>query len=282
MGEKYVHVTKVRSRWGAHSTRRGPPGAARPERPASPLESLIWEARVPVLSQLTRTREHVSTVWLNTGGWTPPFPFCPRFPMTAPFRPSPSPLPSSYPVPAHYPPSASRRRGLLRKSVKSIPFVLAFLLGIGIGASGSSSNATPTPASAPCPEATVVYSPTPVPTVVHTPTPVPTIVYSPAPATRAPEEQTTPEPAPVPRTEDEGPASEQDAGAPSGQGAGAPDDGDSSSSEEGPAAQSEPRSTYYRNCDAARAAGAAPLYRGEPGYRSGLDRDNDGIACEWK
>lgn len=37
---------------------------------------------------------------------------------------------------------------------------------------------------------------------------------------------------------------------------------------------------YYANCTAARAAGAAPLYRGEPGYRSGLDRDGDGIACE--
>lgn len=38
--------------------------------------------------------------------------------------------------------------------------------------------------------------------------------------------------------------------------------------------------TYYANCDAARAAGVAPLYVGEPGYRSGLDRDNDGVACE--
>lgn len=37
---------------------------------------------------------------------------------------------------------------------------------------------------------------------------------------------------------------------------------------------------YYANCSAARAAGAAPLYRGEPGYRSGLDRDGDGVACE--
>jgi hypothetical protein len=37
---------------------------------------------------------------------------------------------------------------------------------------------------------------------------------------------------------------------------------------------------YYANCAAARAAGHAPLYRGEPGYRPGLDRDNDGIACE--
>ena len=39
-------------------------------------------------------------------------------------------------------------------------------------------------------------------------------------------------------------------------------------------------SVYYQNCTAARAAGAAPIYRGEPGYRSALDRDNDGIACE--
>jgi len=37
---------------------------------------------------------------------------------------------------------------------------------------------------------------------------------------------------------------------------------------------------YFANCAAARAAGAAPLYQGEPGYRAGLDRDNDGVACE--
>lgn len=43
------------------------------------------------------------------------------------------------------------------------------------------------------------------------------------------------------------------------------------------------RSVYYRNCDAARAAGAAPIHRGEPGYRPPLDRDDDGIACEpWR
>src|SRR4051794_19985851 len=39
-------------------------------------------------------------------------------------------------------------------------------------------------------------------------------------------------------------------------------------------------STYYANCSEARAAGAAPLYVGDPGYRAGLDRDGDGIACE--
>ncbi|MFC6359788.1 excalibur calcium-binding domain-containing protein [Luteococcus peritonei] len=39
-------------------------------------------------------------------------------------------------------------------------------------------------------------------------------------------------------------------------------------------------SGYYKNCAAARAAGVAPLHRGDPGYRAGLDRDDDGVACE--
>ena len=37
---------------------------------------------------------------------------------------------------------------------------------------------------------------------------------------------------------------------------------------------------YYRNCAAAWAAGAAPIYRGQPGYRTEMDGDGDGIACE--
>jgi hypothetical protein len=36
----------------------------------------------------------------------------------------------------------------------------------------------------------------------------------------------------------------------------------------------------FRNCTAARAAGAAPVRRGEPGYGKHLDRDGDGIGCE--
>ncbi|WP_292053210.1 MULTISPECIES: excalibur calcium-binding domain-containing protein [unclassified Brevundimonas] len=40
------------------------------------------------------------------------------------------------------------------------------------------------------------------------------------------------------------------------------------------------RTRYYANCSEARAAGAAPIRRGEPGYGAHLDRDNDGIACE--
>ncbi|MET9697802.1 excalibur calcium-binding domain-containing protein [Streptomyces sp. NPDC006529] len=45
----------------------------------------------------------------------------------------------------------------------------------------------------------------------------------------------------------------------------------------------EAPNAYYRRCADARAAGAAPLHRGEPGYRSELDRDGDGVACEpWR
>lgn len=39
-------------------------------------------------------------------------------------------------------------------------------------------------------------------------------------------------------------------------------------------------SVYYRNCTAVRAAGAAPIHAGEPGYGRHLDRDGDGVACE--
>lgn len=39
-------------------------------------------------------------------------------------------------------------------------------------------------------------------------------------------------------------------------------------------------STYYANCSAARAAGAAPVHAGDPGYSRKLDRDGDGVGCE--
>ena len=49
-----------------------------------------------------------------------------------------------------------------------------------------------------------------------------------------------------------------------------------------PAPVPEPRqeSMYFPNCKKAKEAGAAPLYRGDPGYREELHRDRDGIACE--
>lgn len=36
----------------------------------------------------------------------------------------------------------------------------------------------------------------------------------------------------------------------------------------------------YHNCAEVRAAGKAPLHRGDPGYSTALDRNGDGVACE--
>ncbi|WP_427015956.1 GmrSD restriction endonuclease domain-containing protein [Pseudarthrobacter sp. P1] len=47
-----------------------------------------------------------------------------------------------------------------------------------------------------------------------------------------------------------------------------------------PPAPAAPAAVSYANCTAARAAGAAPIYAGQPGYSSKLDRDGDGVACE--
>jgi Protein of unknown function (DUF1524)/Excalibur calcium-binding domain len=51
-----------------------------------------------------------------------------------------------------------------------------------------------------------------------------------------------------------------------------------------PAPTAAPRSSgrVFANCDAVRAAGRAPLLRGDPAYAANprLDRDKDGVACE--
>lgn len=40
------------------------------------------------------------------------------------------------------------------------------------------------------------------------------------------------------------------------------------------------QAVYYPGCNAVRAAGKAPLLAGQPGYRSEMDGDGDGVACE--
>ena len=87
---------------------------------------------------------------------------------------------------------------------------------------------------------------------------------SPSPTTKSPSPTpTTTSPTPTPTPEPAHPERHEEAPAPVHQEQRAP----------------EPQ-TYYANCAAARAAGAAPIYQGQPGYRSGLDRDGDGIACD--
>lgn len=45
-------------------------------------------------------------------------------------------------------------------------------------------------------------------------------------------------------------------------------------------ADDQPASVHYSGCNEVRAAGKAPLNIGEPGYRSDMDGDGDGVACE--
>jgi hypothetical protein len=43
---------------------------------------------------------------------------------------------------------------------------------------------------------------------------------------------------------------------------------------------SSDNATAFASCAAARAAGAAPVRAGQPGYSRRLDRDGDGVGCE--
>ena len=41
-----------------------------------------------------------------------------------------------------------------------------------------------------------------------------------------------------------------------------------------------PAAVYYANCTAVRAAGAAPIRQGQPGFSTKFDGDGDGVGCE--
>ena len=45
-------------------------------------------------------------------------------------------------------------------------------------------------------------------------------------------------------------------------------------------APAAPSDVYYENCTAVKAAGAAPIHPGDPGWQSKFDRDKDGVGCE--
>ncbi|GGO32589.1 hypothetical protein GCM10008949_30340 [Deinococcus humi] len=47
-----------------------------------------------------------------------------------------------------------------------------------------------------------------------------------------------------------------------------------------PAPASNASSPRFSSCAAARAAGYSNMRRGQPGYSSNLDQDNDGVACD--
>ena len=143
--------------------------------------------------------------------------------------------------------STSKRRGLLRTSA---PVLLALVLGVGLaGCDDTASTSSDAPSST---------------------APAESQQDSGSDGSAGSEEAPAEEPAAEP-TDDSSGWSGWFGGGDSGSGEG---------SEEEATPESEPQKEFYANCKEAKAAGAAPLYKGDPGYRSDLDRDGDGIACE--
>ena len=140
----------------------------------------------------------------------------------------------------------SRRRGLLRTSA---PVLLALVLGVGLaGCDDTASTSSDAPSST---------------------APAESQQDSGSDGSADSEEAPAEEPAAEP-TDDSSGWSGWFGGGDSGSGEG--------SEEATP--EPEPQKEFYANCKEAKAAGAAPMYKGDPGYRPELDRDKDGIACD--
>ena len=166
--------------------------------------------------------------------------------MNAPFLPPISPIFSRSSV-SSVSCSTSKRRGLLRTSA---PVLLALVLGVGLaGCDDTASTSSDAPSST---------------------APAESQQDSGSDGSADSEEAPAEEPA-AESTDDSSGWSGWFGGGDSGSGEG---------SEEEATPEPEPQKESYANCKAAKAAGAAPLYRGDPGYSEDLDRDGDGIACE--
>ena len=142
--------------------------------------------------------------------------------------------------------STSKRRGLLRTSA---PVLLALVLGVGLaGCDDTASTSSDAPSST---------------------APAESQQDSGSDGSADSEEAPAEEPAAEP-TDDSSGWSGWFGGGDSGSGEG---------SEEEATPEPEPQKEFYANCKEAKAAGAAPMYEGDPGYRPELDRNHDGIAC---
>jgi hypothetical protein len=101
-----------------------------------------------------------------------------------------------------------------------------------------------------------------------------------APAARAPapRKATT---VPLPASPEERPAALDKEWASRSDDEAAPATGPATGSATRPVASAaQDRSVHYAGCNEVRALGKAPLYAGQPGYRTEMDGDGDGIACE--
>ncbi|WPO70180.1 excalibur calcium-binding domain-containing protein [Streptomyces sp. KN37] len=147
-------------------------------------------------------------------------------------------------------PPASRPAPKWARKRFVIPGVgLAFFIGLGAGLGDDGSTTTKAAAKEARPTVTATVTATATKTLK--PKPAPTVTKT-VKATKTVKVTVTPRPAPA--------AGGNDTGA------------DSSDTSSGAA--------YYGNCTEARAAGAAPVHRGQPGYGRHLDRDGDGVGCD--
>lgn len=174
-----------------------------------------------------------------------------------------------------------RRRGWWQRKRVLIPVGVLVVLGINAAKSPKPrqvTTASPTTIATQilaqavtAPPSTTVPTTAP-PTTTIPPTTIATTTTLAAPSTSAP--ATTIAPAPVPSTESPTAAATPVSVLPVAAPVEPP-------AETAPPTTLAPRpSVYFNNCAEARAAGVAPLRVGDPGYRSALDKDKDGIACE--
>ncbi|MFD8954824.1 excalibur calcium-binding domain-containing protein [Streptomyces xanthophaeus] len=197
----------------------------------------------------------------------PPYPYPPAQPQDRRWHPAWA-VPAVIAVGLFLPPVAAALAFVARwgKAARIATVALAsvwFLVLVTMGADPKKpqDDAKPLPAVTVTATVTAAAVAPPSPTPTPTPTPPP----SPTPAPEAPPSPTPP-PAPAPAPE----PTQEAAPRPD------PDEGGTS----GSSATGGSGSVSYKNCTAARAAGAAPVRRGDPGYGRHLDRDGDGVACE--
>ena len=142
---------------------------------------------------------------------------------------------------------------------------------VSASSSARSTSASPSPTESPSPSPSETPSPTasPTPEPVKTPEAV-TPVAEPTPEVPAPEPEQKPVPAEETRPATEAPAPARQTSV------------QQEPVQQKPVVVETPANTgvYYKNCDEVRAAGAAPIHKGQPGYAAHLDRDGDGVACE--
>ncbi|MFI6697833.1 excalibur calcium-binding domain-containing protein [Streptomyces sp. NPDC050509] len=137
---------------------------------------------------------------------------------------------------------------------------LLFFMGVGIGGADDPAQAEKAAEVRSAPNATVTATATettaPVPAVTET------VTADPEPAPTVTETKTVKVTVAPAADSDDDTAGSGGSGSGSGSGSG------------------QGGSVYYENCTAARAAGAAPVRTGDPGYGRHLDRDGDGVGCE--